>query len=65
MQKSVPFLGIISMQKALQSNGRKDYLFALKQELTMSLNLQAQIKECDVEIESILAEQVNQNDDKK
>lgn len=51
--------------KALQSNGRKDYLFALKQELEMYHHLQTKIKLCDMEIENMLNEQVNQDDNKR
>ena len=40
--------------KALQSNGRKDYLFALKQELEMYHHLQTKIKLCDIEIEKMI-----------
>jgi transposase len=53
------------MAKALQSNGRKDYLFGLKQEYKMYQNLQVQIKECDAEIEKLLHQQINENQDKK
>ena len=51
--------------KALQSNGRKDYLFALKHEYQMYLNIQSKIKECDVEIEKMLNEQINSDDNKR
>lgn len=51
--------------KALQSNGRKDYLFALKHEYQMYLNLQSKIKECDQEIEIMLNEQINSDDNKR
>ena len=51
--------------KALQSNGRKDYLFALQQELEMYNHLQSKIKLCDVEIERMLKEQINNDDDKR
>src|SRR5690606_15238098 len=40
---------------ALQSNGRKDYLFALQQELETYDHLQQKIEQCDVEIEKKLA----------
>jgi len=40
--------------KALQTNGRNDYLFALKHEYQMYLNLQSKITECDAEIEKML-----------
>lgn len=51
--------------KALQTNGRKDYLFALNQELDNYDHLQKKIAECDVEIEKLLAEIIQGNDDKK
>ena len=51
--------------KALQTNGRKDYLFALKQELEMYNHLQSQITLCDKEIEKMLNEQIDNNDEKR
>jgi transposase len=51
--------------KALQTNGRKDYLFALKQELEMYELFQTKISLCDIEIEKMLTETINNNDDKK
>ena len=51
--------------KALQTNGRKDYLFALKQELEMYEFYQAKIDQCDAEIEKILSEIIDDNDDKR
>lgn len=51
--------------KALQTNGREDYLFALKQELEMYETFQAKIKQCDQEIERILVETIDNDDDKK
>jgi transposase len=51
--------------KALQSNGRKDYLFGLNQEYKMYLYIQEQIKACDKEIECMLNEQINSNDNKR
>lgn len=51
--------------KALQTNGRKDYLFALKQELEMYHHLQTKIAACDKEIEKMLNEQINKDDDKR
>jgi transposase len=51
--------------KALQSNGRKDYLFGLKQEYQLYVNFQQKMKECDVEIEKLLHEQINNDDEKK
>jgi hypothetical protein len=51
--------------KALQSNGRKDYLFGLNQEYRMYQYLQEQIKECDKEIERMLNEQIGSDDNKR
>jgi transposase len=51
--------------KALQSNGRKDYLFGLQQEYRMYEYLQEQIKDCDKEIERMLNEQINGDDNKR
>lgn len=51
--------------KALQSNGRKDYLFALQQELEMYQTLQTKITACDVEIERMLNDQINNDENKK
>lgn len=50
---------------ALQSNGRKDYLFALKQELENYDHLQNKIAECDKMIEQMLNEIINNDDNKK
>jgi transposase len=50
--------------KALQTNGRKDYLFALRQELEMYELFQLKIKQCDMEIDKILSEIID-NDDRK
>lgn len=44
--------------KALQSNGRKDYLFALTQELELYKTLQLKITQCDGAIEQLVAEQL-------
>jgi transposase len=55
----------VEIAKALQCNGRKDYLFALKHEYQMYLNLQSKIKECDQEIEKMLNEQINSDDNKR
>ena len=51
--------------KALQTNGRNDYLFTLKHEYQMYLNLQSKITECDEEIEKMLNQQINSDDNKK
>jgi transposase len=55
----------VETAKTLQCNGRKDYLFALKHEYQMYLNLQSKIKECDQEIEKMLNEQINSDDNKR
>ncbi|HQN37838.1 MAG TPA: IS110 family transposase [Caldisericia bacterium] len=51
--------------RALQSNGRKDYLFALKQELDTYDHLQKKIEQCDVEIKKMLDEIINSDDNKR
>lgn len=51
--------------KALQTNGRKDYLFALQQELDTYDHLQKKIGECDLEIEKMLNEIINSDDNKR
>jgi len=51
--------------KALQSNGRKDYLFALKQELENYEHLQQKIIECDREIDKKLDEIIGSDNNKK
>jgi len=51
--------------KALQSNGRKDYLFALKQEWDMYQSIQSRIALCDKEIASFVKEQIENDDDKR
>jgi transposase len=51
--------------RALQSNGRKDYLFALQQELDMYKNLQQKINACDAEIKKFLEQSINDDDDKR
>ena len=51
--------------RALQSNGRNDYLFALQQELETYDHLQNKIEECDKEIEKKLEEIINSDDDKR
>jgi transposase len=51
--------------KALHSNGRKDYLFALRQELESYEILQEKIAQCDVEIEKKLNEIIESDENKK
>lgn len=55
----------VEIAKALQTNGRNDYLFALKHEYQMYLNLQSKIVECDLEIEKLLNEQIESDDNKR
>jgi len=51
--------------KALHSNGRLDYIFALKQELEMYEMFQAKIAQCDIEIEKMLNETIDNDENKK
>jgi transposase len=51
--------------KALQYNGRADYLFALKQEWETYLHVQKQIDQTDVQIKKLLEDIINQDDNKK
>ena len=51
--------------KALHSNGRQDYIFALKQELEMYEMFQAKIEQCDIEIEKMLNETIDNDENKK
>ena len=51
--------------KALQTNERKDYLFALNQELEMYHIYQSKITQCDIEIEKMLNQVINSSDDKR
>lgn len=53
------------MAEALRSNGRKDYLFALRQDLDMYEYLQGKIAECDAEIKRMLDEIIDADDNKK
>jgi len=50
--------------KALESNGREDYLFTLRQELEMYEMFHQKIEQCDGEIKKIL-EKIIDNDDQK
>lgn len=51
--------------KALQSNGRKDYLFTLQQELEIYESLQSKITHCDEKIKELLDETIDKDDNKK
>jgi transposase len=53
------------LAKALQSNGRKDFLFALKYEYRMYQSIQDAITDCDKEIELLLSEQINNDQNKR
>ncbi|MFN6946902.1 MAG: IS110 family transposase [Cytophagaceae bacterium] len=50
---------------ALQSNGRKDYLFALQQELETYNHLQNKVAQVDVEIQKMLDEIIDSDDNKR
>ena len=49
----------------ISMNGRKDYLFALRQELEMYELFQLKIQQCDVEIEKFLTDTIDNDPDKK
>ena len=51
--------------KALVSNGRMDYLFALQQELDMYKIIQTKITACDTEIEKMLSKIIDSDDNKR
>lgn len=51
--------------KALQSNRREDYLFALKQEYHQYQYIQLQIIECDEEIKNLFIKYIDNDDTKK
>ena len=51
--------------KALQSKGRKDYLFALQQEFDLYKTLQRKIRQCDKAIEQLVKEQISLDESKK
>lgn len=51
--------------KALETNGRQDYLFGLRQELDMYEMFQVKISECDIEIKNLLDRIINENDSKR
>lgn len=53
------------IEKALQYNGRKDYLFALKQEWETYKYIQQQIEQIDIEINNLLKQIIDKSDDKK
>lgn len=51
--------------RALQSNGRADYLFALQQEFELYQTLQQKISQCDAAIEQLVNQQLSGDDAKK
>jgi transposase len=51
--------------KALQTNGRSDYFFTLNHEYEMYQYIQSKIKECDIQIEKMMTEQIDKNDGSK
>lgn len=51
--------------KALQSNGRKDFLFSLTHEYQLYQIFQKKINECDKQIQKLLNEQIKNDDNKK
>jgi transposase len=51
--------------KALQCNGRKDYLFGLKQEYELYQYLRAQIESCDRAIKQVIETQINSDDHRR
>ena len=53
------------ISRALKTNGRKDYLFALNQELEMYEMLESKITQCDEEIGKFLHEIIDNDPDKK
>ena len=53
------------ISRALKTNGRKDYLFALNQELEMYEMLESKIIQCDEEIGKFLHEIIDNDPDKK
>lgn len=56
---------IEEIEKALHGNGRKDFLFALKDEYEMYQVLKLKIEKCDKEIEILLKEIIESNGNKK
>ena len=51
--------------KALHSNGRTDYLFALQQEFDIYKSLQQKIKLCDAAIEKLISDFINADQNRK
>ena len=53
------------ISKALQYNGREDYMFALKHEWETYLHTQQQIKEVDLQIKMLLEDIIDNDENKK
>lgn len=53
------------IEKALQYNGRKDYLFSLQQEWDSYKHIQRQIEQTDFEINNLLKSIIDKSDSKK
>lgn len=53
------------IEKALHGNGRMDYLFALQQEFDLYRVLQSKIEQCDMAIEKLINQQINEDENKK
>ena len=51
--------------KALQSNGRVDFLFALQQEFELYKIFQQKIEDCDLEIEKMLNHSISKDENRK
>ena len=51
--------------KALQSNGRVDFLFALQQEFELYRIFQQKIEDCDLEIEKMLNHSISKDENRK
>ena len=55
----------IEISKALETNGREDYLFGLRQEFEMYQMFQDKLSQCDVEIKKYLDKIINVNNAKR
>lgn len=53
------------ISKALQYNGRDDYMFACKQEWETYLHLQRQLNEVDLQLNKLLSDIIDKDDNKK
>ena len=55
----------VEIAKALQSNGRADFLFALQQEFDLYKTFQHKIQACDLEIEKMLNQSIGMDESRK